>query len=167
MGTDNGTWLALFAILREESPETFASWVNYHHEDFWLDQDIGQVAAWAYENADGVIVERFPGLNEALLRAATEARRQATERNTSQTSGNEAKGGCYIATAVYGSYDADPVLTLRRFRDERLSLSAAGRGFIHWYYVISPVLVRRFGHVDALHRSAKFLLDRIVRRLES
>ena len=35
--------------------------------------------------------------------------------------GNSSSGGCYIATAVYGSYDAPAVRTLRRFPAMRLS----------------------------------------------
>ena len=38
--------------------------------------------------------------------------------------------GCYIATAVYGSYDCPEVWTLRRFRDEVLRESVLGRLFI-------------------------------------
>lgn len=38
-----------------------------------------------------------------------------------------AKRGCYVATAVYGSYDCPEVWTLRRFRDERLAQTWNGR----------------------------------------
>jgi hypothetical protein len=34
---------------------------------------------------------------------------------------------CYIATAVYGDYNAPEVIVLRKFRDERLSKSFLGR----------------------------------------
>ena len=47
------------------------------------------------------------------------------------------KGACYIATAVYGSYDAPEVIVLRHFRDHILARSVAGRLFIHCYYFIS------------------------------
>ncbi|HIZ10458.1 MAG TPA: leucine-rich repeat protein, partial [Candidatus Borkfalkia avicola] len=40
------------------------------------------------------------------------------------------KGGCYIATAVYGSYDCPQVWTLRRYRDFSLSRTAPGRLFV-------------------------------------
>ena len=40
-------------------------------------------------------------------------------------------GGCYVATAVYGSYDCPQVWTLRRFRDYTLAGSWYGRTFIH------------------------------------
>lgn len=39
-------------------------------------------------------------------------------------------GGCYIATAVYGSYDCPEVWTLRRFRDNFLAENWLGRMFI-------------------------------------
>ena len=42
-------------------------------------------------------------------------------------------GGCYIATAVYGSYDCPQVWTLRRFRDFKLAKSLGGRIFIKLY----------------------------------
>ena len=69
-----------------------------------------------------------------------EARRYLTPRSS-----GESTGGCYIATAVYGSYDCPEVWTLRRFRDEVLAKNCFGRAFIRFYYALSPWLVRRFG----------------------
>lgn len=76
-------------------------------------------------------------------------------------------GGCYIATAVYGSYDSPPVMTLRRYRDETLERSVLGRAFVRGYYLISPPLARHFAVDSPLSRATRFLLDGIVRRLES
>ena len=53
---------------------------------------------------------------------------------------SQQKSGCYIATAVYGSYDCPQVLVLRKFRDEILSKSRCGRAFIKMYYFFSPPL---------------------------
>lgn len=77
------------------------------------------------------------------------------------------RGECYIATAVYGSYDAPSVKTLRRYRDERLERSALGRAFVRGYYRISPPLARYFAVDSPLSRATRLLLDAIVRRLES
>ncbi len=54
-------------------------------------------------------------------------------------------GGCYIATAVYGSYDCPQVWTLRRYRDIKLASTWYGRIFISLYYAISPTLVEWLG----------------------
>jgi len=51
----------------------------------------------------------------------------------------EDKGSkCFIATACYGSYDDPNVLTLRRFRDEKLMPLVAGRILLKLYYFCSP-----------------------------
>lgn len=82
-----------------------------------------------------------------------------------RTSANGDSGGCYVATAVYGSYDCPPVWTLRRFRDQSLAASAAGRAFIRTYYAVSPTLVRLFGETGWFRALCKAPLDRLVRRL--
>ena len=74
-------------------------------------------------------------------------------------------GGCYIATAVYGSYDCPNVWTLRRYRDYSLAETWYGRGFICMYYAVSPTLVKWFGKSDWFVRICKPFLDRLVYRL--
>lgn len=48
------------------------------------------------------------------------------------------EGGCFIATAAFGSYQEPHVMLLRQFRDEILLQSAAGSRFVEWYYAVSP-----------------------------
>ena len=46
-------------------------------------------------------------------------------------------GGCFIATACYGSALAEEVRVLSRFRDECLLGNGAGRAFVSGYYKVS------------------------------
>jgi uncharacterized Zn finger protein (UPF0148 family) len=71
-------------------------------------------------------------------------------------------GGCYIATAIYGSYDCPEVWTLRRFRDESLQSTWYGRLFIRVYYAISPKLVMYFGNTQWFNRLWRHRLDKMV-----
>ena len=73
--------------------------------------------------------------------------------------------GCYVATAVYGSYDCPEVWTLRRFRDNTLAETWYGRAFIHAYYAISPTRVKWFGETAWFKNMWKPTLDRMVVRL--
>lgn len=77
-----------------------------------------------------------------------------------------ANGGCYIATAVYGSYDAPPVLTLRQYRDDTLAHSRLGRSLIRVYYKVSPPLARRLFPGGIPASATRLLLDQLVRRLD-
>jgi len=74
--------------------------------------------------------------------------------------------GCYVATAVYGSYDCPEVWTLRRFRDDILAESAAGRLFIHCYYAVSPTLVKWFGKTEWFRKLWRGQLDALVKKLQ-
>ncbi|MCD8291736.1 MAG: hypothetical protein LUC91_09595 [Prevotella sp.] len=76
-------------------------------------------------------------------------------------------GSCYVATAIYGSYDCPEVWTLRRFRDYSLAETWFGRLFIKIYYATSPVLVKNFGNARQFKLYGKKLLDKMVYRLNS
>ena len=76
-------------------------------------------------------------------------------------------GGCYIATAVYGSYDCPEVWTLRRYRDNVLAKTKAGRLFVKTYYKISPIFVKWFGNTGWFQHFLRTKLDRMVLRLQS
>lgn len=92
-----------------------------------------------------------------------EARRQWEAKRRQEA---EQKSGCYIATAVYGSYDCPEVWTLRRFRDNTLDRTWYGRAFIRTYYAVSPTLVRWFGKGSWFQALFRPMLDRLVVRLQ-
>ena len=75
-------------------------------------------------------------------------------------------GGCYVATAIYGSYDCPQVWTLRRYRDYTLAKTWYGRVFIKTYYAISPTLVKWFGHTEWFKKMWKDKLDCMVANLQ-
>ncbi len=77
------------------------------------------------------------------------------------------KGGCYVATAVYGSYDCPQVWTLRRYRDNTLAGTWYGRAFIHTYYAISPTLVKWFDHTKWFEKILRRKLDKMVLKLQN
>jgi hypothetical protein len=80
--------------------------------------------------------------------------------------GSGGSSGCYIATAVYGSYDCPQVWTLRRYRDNTLAKTWYGRSFIRTYYAISPTLVKWFGNTTWFKRLWISRLDRLIARLQ-
>lgn len=74
---------------------------------------------------------------------------------------------CYVATAVYGSYDCPEVWTLRRFRDYTLAETWYGMGFIKTYYAISPSIVKWFGKTSWFKALWKMPLDKLVSSLNN
>ena len=90
-----------------------------------------------------------------------------TEIKKSCLSEAKSKGGCYVATCVYGSYDCPQVWTLRRYRDYSLALTWYGRLFINVYYAISPTIVRWFGDHSWFHKIFRKHLDCLVKKLNS
>ena len=79
---------------------------------------------------------------------------------------SDGSGGCYVATAVYGSYDCPAVWTLRRYRDDTLAATWYGRAFIRTYYAVSPTLVKWFGHTQWFKKMWQGKLDRMVAKLQ-
>lgn len=98
---------------------------------------------------------------------ATTVRAKIIDALASQAIQNEMKsGGCYIATAVYGSYDCPEVWVLRRYRDYSLKNSVLGRLFIRIYYAVSPTLVKWFGKKAWFRLPWRKFLDKKVAALK-
>lgn len=76
-------------------------------------------------------------------------------------------GGCFVATACYGNYDAPEVLILRQFRDDKLIKSLSGKAFIRFYYSVSPVFATIISNSETLRKSVRyFILDPIIKRIQ-
>lgn len=74
-------------------------------------------------------------------------------------------GGCFVATAVYGSYEHPAVFVLRRYRDECLAGSRAGRTFIRIYYKVGPVLATLVAQCECMKGFCRGILDQVVCRI--
>ena len=74
--------------------------------------------------------------------------------------------GCFIATAAYGSAMAEKVATLRRFRDDHLMKSEAGRGFVRLYYRYSPPAADYIRDRVALRAVVRWALWPVVSTIE-
>lgn len=146
----------------------FSPW-GYLHSD--LTENIGEGLGWTYgsdpRNLDGMgfpermrlFVNGLEGLNTQQL--------LMFEKSLGLEEGvaPQKSSGCYVATAVYGSYEAPEVMVLRRWRDGFLESFALGRKFIRFYYATSPGLVRMVGGRRWFVAPSKAMLDRFVQNL--
>ena len=125
-----------------------------------------------YEHGSGVtkdIDEAWKWYNKAAAQGHDRARdrlralrsKALTEDLTSSSKEGE---GCYIATSVYGSYDASEVLCLRQFRDETLATSLFGRLFIRIYYFLSPPIAKRLKNMKRANAVVRRMLDAFIQK---
>lgn len=135
-----------------------------------FDEKYGTVAAQAWE--DGINLHN----SYLFLLADKESNKSTMSKyaekikkfNSSYTTPEfKTSNGCYVATAVYGSYDCPEVWTLRRYRDYTLDATWHGRLFIKTYYAISPTLLKWFGHTEWFKRFWRGKLDRMVANLRN
>jgi hypothetical protein len=77
-------------------------------------------------------------------------------------------GGCFIATAAYGTPTAEQIDVLREFRDSVLLESTVGAQFVAWYYQFSPPVADFIAGNELLRTLVRELLvDPIVWAVEA
>jgi hypothetical protein len=76
-------------------------------------------------------------------------------------------GGCFVATACYGDYDAPEVMVLRHFRDDKLLKTFFGKVFVKLYYSVSPFFATLISKSDILKKSVRqYFLQPIINKLQ-
>lgn len=86
----------------------------------------------------------------------------ATPTVTPDTPSDSGGGGCFIATAAYGSYFEPEVLALRVFRDNYLLTNNAGRYFVSQYYRYSPPMADYIRDSESLKSLVRVVLTPLV-----
>ena len=71
-------------------------------------------------------------------------------------------GGCFIATAAYGTAMAKDVRYLRAFRDQYLLNNEWGKKFVSLYYRVSPPMADKLREHDSLRSVVRVLLKPLV-----
>ncbi len=127
------------------------------------------VRFWDAFEASEYVCKRFDGsmLDSLFNEIAQENSKSAISNSQKENTSSPQKEGCYIATAVYGDYDAPEVLVLRKFRDGVLKKSVPGRLFIKLYYAISPKLAHKLKNHPIINGKIRLLLDQIVRQIDN
>ncbi len=87
---------------------------------------------------------------------------ETTTVNAAPGPGPSSGGGCFIATAAFGSYLDPSVAVLRAFRDDALLTNAPGRVFVAWYYEVSPPIADFIAGHEALRAATRYALTPVV-----
>lgn len=153
---------------RKAMAPMFSPW-GYLHSD--LVENVGEGLGWTmggpYRDLSKVPFVQRMGMIVSAFDGLAPSQQNQVEAGLESEASPAKTGGCYVATAVYGSYEAPQVRVLRRWRDEALSTSSAGRWFIRFYYATSPGLVRLVGTREWFIAPSRFLLDALVKRLSN
>ncbi len=75
---------------------------------------------------------------------------------------NAVTTSCFIATAAWGSPDAEEVQVLRKFRDRYLLTTGRGRDLVALYYRLSPPLAKRIAGDERLKLAVRIVLKPLV-----
>jgi len=130
----------------------------------------GTIQEYALQRASGTIT--VPSFNttgtsevQLIICNITSDPAPAAVTPVASSAGNTG-GGCFIATAAYGSYLHPKVAGLRHFRDDHLLTNAPGRLFVSLYYRLSPPVARVIGEHEWMRVAARGLLVPLVLTVE-
>ncbi|MCH8203932.1 MAG: right-handed parallel beta-helix repeat-containing protein [Candidatus Hydrogenedentes bacterium] len=104
------------------------------------------------------VMSQGGGLDE-FIRAATDPTIRATVASASS-------GGCFIATAAYGTPLAGEIDVLRTLRDRRLLPNPLGAAFTDTYYRLSPPLADTIAGNPTLRAATRFSIGVVLSSIE-
>ncbi len=87
---------------------------------------------------------------------------EETESGLTSEEGGGSGGGCFIATAAFGTPLAEEVITLKKFRDRYLLTNPFGRAFTKIYYKLSPSLADFIRNKPLIKAVARIYLKPLI-----
>lgn len=105
------------------------------------------------------------GLDRETVKILTHTAKANLLKTITEGGNSNGSKSCFIATACYGSCDAEIVITLRRYREVVLKKSPIGRHAIYWYYRLSPPIAGFIQTYPKLKQLFRTLLAKLARRL--
>lgn len=134
------------------------------------DWDMG-TGVYSYASTEPIMTHTFTATGTYLVRVlATNNLGQSAESTVTVTvspvPSASSGGGCFIATAAWGSDLHPKVALLRTFRDRHLLTNGPGRLFVKTYYAISPPIADIIAHQEHLRALTRWLLTPLVLTVE-
>ncbi|VAX32142.1 hypothetical protein MNBD_NITROSPIRAE02-762, partial [hydrothermal vent metagenome] len=122
-------------------------------------------------NSAGTHIVRLKVIDDNEATATAETIVTVTAEDTysstlnSSNSGRDG-GGCFIATAAFGSYLDPHVMVLRKVRDKYLLTNSIGRSLVSFYYRTSPPIAKYISNHESLKITTRILLTPMVYTLQ-
>lgn len=125
---------------------------------------IGTVGADTTQYSD---LELIPGIAYIYrVRAYVTNSTMSAYSNEAAVTVESSSGGCFIATAAFGSYLHPKVKLLREFRDNWLLTNSPGKVFVSFYYRCSPPVADFIAEREWLKGSVRLLLLPLITVVE-
>jgi subtilisin family serine protease len=152
---DNSDNESGFKIERRSSSDTFFTEVGIVGAGITSFTDTGVIGGTSY-------VYQVRAFSSILGDSAYSNQAGIVAKALTPGTGSGGGGGCFIATAAYGSYLAPEVEVLKSFRDRHLLTNPVGSAVVDIYYKYSPPLADFIAEHDSLRLMVRLMLSPVI-----
>jgi hypothetical protein len=161
-----GATTTVTIFLPSPAPDGYG-WYKYNDSAGWMDYNGNAAFNPARDQVTLTLEDGGTGdddgvVNSVIVDPSGLGTSSAGSSTSSTSAGNWGGGGCFIATAAYGSYMEPHVQVLPQFRDRFLLTNSAGKGFVRLYYTYSPPMANYIAKHDGLRAVVRWSLLPLV-----
>jgi predicted RNA-binding protein with TRAM domain len=166
-----GATTTVTIFLPSAAPDGYG-WYKYTAATGWIDYNENAVFNAAKDQVTLTLTDGGRGDDDGVVNAVivdpsglgTGSSTSSSSSSIATTAGDwgSSGGGCFIATAAYGSLMEPHVQVLRQFRDRFLLTNQLGKAFVRLYYTYSPPLAGYIAKHDGVRAVVRWTLLPLV-----